>query len=258
MTKPATASRRRKSAASVPRIDAAPAFILHHYPYRETSKLLDVFSRDHGRLMLVARGAQRPGSQLRAVLLPFQPVLLSWFGSGEVKTLHSAEWQGGLPQLTGLPLLCGFYLNELLLKLLPRDERAVDLFVRYFEAIRTLGLGGGPVEPALRTFELGLLNALGYAPDWQQTSSGEAIIPSARYSFDSASGILIERGGGGGGGGGGGVAVSGQTLLEASHGQFLSERSLSEAKLLMRQMLANVLGDAPLHTRQLLLDLQKL
>ncbi|MBY0444194.1 MAG: DNA repair protein RecO, partial [Burkholderiales bacterium] len=124
--------------AAKQRVDTQAAFVLHQYPYKETSRLLDVFSRDHGRVMMVARGAQRPGSQLRSILLSFQPVLLAWFGVGELKTLHSADWQGGIPQLSGLPLLCGFYLNELLLRLLPRDEPHSLLFGSYFEAIRAL------------------------------------------------------------------------------------------------------------------------
>ncbi|MBM5575512.1 DNA repair protein RecO [Deefgea sp. CFH1-16] len=90
------------------RINLQPAFVLHQYAYRETSRLLDVFSRDHGRVTLYARGVQRPGSQIRSVLLGFQPLLLSWFGGGDLKTLHAAQWQPGLPQLSGLPLLCVF------------------------------------------------------------------------------------------------------------------------------------------------------
>ena len=98
------------------------AFVLHSYPFRETSLILDVFSRSHGRLAMVARGARRPKSSLRGLLMNFQPLLLSWFGKGEVRTLHSAEWQGGQPYLQGTALMCGFYLNELLLNLLARDD----------------------------------------------------------------------------------------------------------------------------------------
>jgi DNA repair protein RecO (recombination protein O) len=87
------------------------AFVLHSYPFRETSLILDVYSRQHGRLAIVARGARRPKSSLRGVLMNFQPLLLSWFGKGEVRTLHSAEWQGGQPYLQGTALMCGFYLN---------------------------------------------------------------------------------------------------------------------------------------------------
>ncbi|RBJ67219.1 DNA repair protein RecO, partial [Pseudomonas sp. MWU12-2534b] len=92
------------------RVDKQSAYILHTQPYRETSLLLEVLTRDHGRFSLVARGARRPRSDLRGVLLPFQPLTLSWFGKGELRTLHGADWDGGVRPLTGLPLVCGFYL----------------------------------------------------------------------------------------------------------------------------------------------------
>ncbi|MDR3410620.1 MAG: DNA repair protein RecO [Formivibrio sp.] len=235
------------------RIDAQPAFVLHQYPYRETSRLLDVFSRDHGRIALVARGAQRPGSQLRAVLLGFQPVILSWFGSGEVKTLHSAEWQSGIPQLSGLPLLCGFYLNELLLRKLPRDDPHTNLFSAYFEAIRDLAkaLGtGDSVEPVLRNFERQLLQETGYGPNWRVTSSGIPVQAELEYGFLPGQGIIpcrndLPR-------------YEGGVLLAFADGILPSERALGQTKLLMRQAFSAILGDDPLHTRQLLLDLQKL
>src|SRR5437762_10036483 len=93
------------------RVDGQPAFVLHSYPFRETSLVIEVFTQDFGRVALVARGARRPRSALRGVLLAFQPLLLSWAGKSELRTLHKAEWQGGLPQLKGTALLCGFYLN---------------------------------------------------------------------------------------------------------------------------------------------------
>lgn len=235
------------------RIDAQPAFILHQYPYRETSRLLDVFSRDHGRIALVARGVQRPGSQLRAVLQGFQPVVLSWFGSGEVKTLHSAEWQGGIPQLAGLSLLCGFYLNELLLRLLPREESFPKLFAAYFEAMRDLARpnhNGVPVEPVLRNFERQLLQETGYGPDWRLTNTGEAVLPEQMYGFLPGQGIVPMRTGL--------PAYEGRFLLAFAKGELESEKSYTQSKLLMRQVFSAILGDQPLHTRQLLLDLQKL
>lgn len=235
------------------RIDAQAAFILHQYPYRETSKLLDVFSRDHGRVALVARGAQRPGSQLRAVLLGFQPVVLSWFGSGEVKTLHSAEWQGGIPHLSGLPLLCGFYLNELLIRLLPREEAHIALFSAYFEAIRDLAAlpsGEVVVEPILRNFERQLLDASGYGVQWHLCFDGRPVLNDEYYSFEPGKGIIpfqigLPR-------------YEGRSLLAFAEGKVTAEKTLQHAKSLMRQAFSAVLGDAPLHTRQLLIDLQKL
>ncbi len=108
-----------------------PAFVLHSYPYRETSMIVEVFSRQHGRVALIARGARRPRSALRGLLMGFQPLTLSWFGKHELRTLHKAEWQGGQPQLQGKALLCGFYLNELLLNLMVRDDPHEQLFDYY-------------------------------------------------------------------------------------------------------------------------------
>src|SRR5471032_3515668 len=104
------------------RIAEQPSFVLHSYPYRETSLVLDVFSRDHGRVALVAKGAKRPHSALRGVLQTFQPLALSWSGKSEMRTLTGAEWVGGMLPLTGGALLCGFYVNELLVKFCAREE----------------------------------------------------------------------------------------------------------------------------------------
>src|SRR3954471_10778980 len=104
------------------RSPACEGFVLHSYPYRETSLLVEVLTRGSGRMSVVARGARRPRSPTRGALMAFQPLSLSWYGKGEVKTLGEAEWIGGQPLLTGEALLCGFYLNELLVKLLARED----------------------------------------------------------------------------------------------------------------------------------------
>src|ERR1035437_4963110 len=138
------------------RIDGQQAWILHSYPYSETSLILDVFSRDHGRLPLMARGARRPRSALRGVLQAFQPLELGWFGGGEVRTLAKAEWIGGMPLLGGTALMLGDYLNELLLKLMPREDAHGALFDAYAQTLQALAVGqGGGEVPAvhLRLFE---------------------------------------------------------------------------------------------------------
>ncbi|XZG71687.1 DNA repair protein RecO [Chitinibacteraceae bacterium HSL-7] len=226
------------------RIDVQPAFVLHQHPYRETSRLLDVFSRDHGRLTIVARGVQRPGSQLRAVLTGFQPVLLSWFGNGEVKTLHAAEWQGGVPQLAGLPLMCGFYLNELLLNLLPRHQPHQPLFAAYFDAIRSLAHGVAP-DLILRRFEWCLLCELGFAPDLSRTGAGEPVLPEATYAFDAELGIVPVDGG-----------VSGVQMM--SIGEHADAVALQALRPLLRQLIGAALGDTVLFTRRLLQDVHRL
>ena len=143
------------------RIDQQPGFVLHSYPYRETSLIVEVFSRDHGRIGLVAKGARRPMSQLRGVLMAFQPLLIDWSGGGEMKTLVRAEWQGGQPLLGGQALLCAYYLNELLMRLLPREDPHPTLYRAYGDALRALAAGEGQ-EVILRRFELALLQELGY------------------------------------------------------------------------------------------------
>ncbi|MDR3428336.1 MULTISPECIES: DNA repair protein RecO [Silvimonas] len=253
-TNSSSAVKRSRGGKSQPRVDAQPAFILHQYAWRETSRLLEVFSRDHGRISIVARGAQRAGSQLRGALLAFQPLLISWFGGGDVKTLHAADWQGGIAQPTGLPLLCGFYLNELLVRLMPREEPQPALFAAYFEAIRQLAAlpsaAGSEVEPILRGFELALLAELGYGLELERDIQGAPIAAGRSYDYIANQG-LVDAGGQGG-------RLDGEVLLALRQGKLDDERALAQTKLLMRQALAAALGDTPLHTRQLLLDLQRL
>lgn len=235
------------------RINDHPAFVLHQYAYRETSRLLDVFTRDHGRQTIYARGVQRPGSQIRSVLLSFQPLLLSWFGQGEVKTLHAAQWQPGLPQLTGLPLLCAFYLNELLQNLLPKEEPHPQLFVAYFDAIKalsSLAKEGAAVEPVLRLFEKSLLSELGLGVEWALTAQGGlAIEPHYHYHFVAQQGFNRSEAA---------DACPGALILQFAQDQMHDEALWPWAKVWMRQSLAAVLGDKLLHTRQLLLDLQRI
>src|SRR6266699_5404611 len=145
------------------RQESREAFILHGYPYRETSLLLETFTRAFGRVSMVARGARSPRSPLRGVLLAFQPLALSWFGKGELRTLARAEWVGGQPLLQGEALMCGFYLNELLLRLLPREDPHEALFDAYSEALARLSAAQS-FPAVLRSFEKRRLAELGYAP----------------------------------------------------------------------------------------------
>src|SRR6202158_1902598 len=165
------------------RRDDQPAFVLHAHPYRETSLIVEALTVDHGRVAMVARGAKRPRSELRGVLQAFQPLSVSWAGAGELKTLTRAEWRGGLPLVTGAALLCGFYLNELLLKLLPREDPHPQLFASYATALAELA-AGGEQAPVLRKFELTLLAELGYAlPLVRDADTGGPVDPSARYHY---------------------------------------------------------------------------
>src|SRR5262244_4451478 len=165
------------------RRDEQPAFVLHTYPYRETSAIVETFTAGYGRVALVARGAKRTRSELRSVLQAFQPLTLSWSGTGELKTLIRAEWRGGLPLVGGSALLCGFYLNELLLKLLAREDPHPRLFADYEAALQELA-SGAEQAPVLRRFELTLLTELGYAlPLVREADTGAPIDPATRYYY---------------------------------------------------------------------------
>jgi DNA repair protein RecO (recombination protein O) len=230
------------------RVDGDPAFVLHARPWRETSLIVDIFSRHHGRLGLVARGARRAGAALKARLIPFQPLTLSWFGRGQLRTLHAAEWQGGGLMLRGHALMCGFYLNELLLRLLPEADPHETLFDHYTLALADLNVRAD-VEPVLRRFELDLLAELGYAQSLGLRADGGAIDPESRYGYEIGIGVTLPTQA---------TTYSGRTLLALAAGDFSQPATLAEGKLLMRALLAHHLGEKPLATRQLLIDLQKL
>jgi len=255
------------------RHETEPAFVLHSYPLRETSLIVEAFTRNYGRVALVARGARRPRSVMRGVLLAFQPLLLSWGGRAELRTLHKAEWQGGLPQLAGRGLLCGFYVNELMLKLLAREDAHEMLFETYYATLRTLS-NGADHAVTLRRFEQQLLKEAGYALTLDRdAATGEAI--NAEYSYE----YLLERGPtrslqhasslhspgtvygaarGNGGSHENRLELSGQTLLDMARDDYSSPVTLQESKALMRALINHRLGNQTLNTRQLLKDLQQL
>jgi DNA repair protein RecO (recombination protein O) len=241
------------NAAGRHRQDSQPAYVLHSYPFRETSLVLEAFTRDHGRVALVARGARRPKSALRGVLQSFQPLLLSWSGRTDLRTLVRAEWHGAYAPLAGRALICGFYLNELLLKLLARDDPHEKLFAAYGAALAALA---GDLEQAavLRGFEIILLRELGYAVTLDRdVGSGELIASGGRYVY------VVERGPVAAAGAvGNGVELSGQTLIDMQSGSFAGAVTQLESKALMRTLINHYLGSQVLHTRQLLRDLQEL
>jgi len=235
-----------------------PAFVLHSYPFRETSLILDVFSRQHGRLPVMARGARRPKSSLRGVLMNFQPLLLSWFGKGEVRTLHSAEWQGGQPYLQGTALMCGFYLNELLLNLLARDDPHEQLFDYYRATLHRLAHETDHAA-TLRCFEKHLLQELGYALVLErEAGGGKAIQAEVCYRYAVERGALPNDSGPDDGGAQAGLPVLGKTLLDMAADDYADPVTAQQSKQLMRVLLNHHLGGKTLHTRGLIKDLQKL
>ncbi len=234
------------------RVDGQAAYVLHLHPYSETSLVVDVFTRDHGRVPLLARGARRPRSAMRGMLMSFQPLELGWFGGGEVKTLARAEWLGGMPLLGGRCLLLGYYLNELLLKMLPREDAHSALFDAYASALRALAAGGADA-PELRRFEKTLLKELGYGLTLDvEMETGQPVVPEGEYTY------LIERGPVRRVDAGDTAAVCGKTLLDMAADDYADPRTRLESRQLMRQLIAHHLGGKPLQSRRVFIELQEL
>ncbi|HUW38977.1 MAG TPA: DNA repair protein RecO [Rhodocyclaceae bacterium] len=238
------------------RIDGQLAWILHSYPYSETSLILDVLSRDYGRLPLLARGARRPRSALRGVLQAFQPIELGWFGGGEVRTLAKAEWVGGMPLLGGAALMLGYYLNELLLKLLPREDAHPALFEAYAASLQALARGE-PHESRLRLFEKTLLKELGYGLALERDAlSGQPVRIGTSYRY------LAERGpveaSPDEAGGTSQSILRGKTLLDLARDDYSDAQTLAESKALMRRLINHHLSGQPLQSRRVFIELQEL
>ncbi len=234
------------------RVANQPGFVLHSYPYKETSLIVEVFAREHGRIPLIAKGAKRPHSTLRGVLQTFQPLQLAWSGKSEVRTLVSAEWVGGLLPLERSALLCGFYLNELLVKLLARDDPHPALFDHYVAALNQLA-HDEPAAIVLRQFELALLRETGVAGSFAETAhAAEAIDPDRYYVVEPDHGPREAHAGDTI------PVVSGKTLLDMERGEYSDPATQQQSKFLMRFLLAHHLGGAPLNTRQILIDLLQL
>ena len=242
------------------RVDGQAAWVLHLHPYSETSLVVDVFTRDHGRVPLLARGARRPRSAMRGMLMSFQPLELGWFGGGEVKTLAKVEWLGGMPLLGGRCLLLGYYLNELLLKMLPREDAHAALFDAYAAALQALAEGAADA-PELRRFEKTLLKELGYGLTLDvDVESGRPVVPDAHYAF------LLERGPVARSGVGAGdtaiddqgSALSGKTLLDMAADDYSDPRTRMESRRLMRLLISHHLGGKSLQSRRVFMELQEL
>ena len=206
--------------------------MLHARPWRETSLLVEAFSRGYGRLGLIARGARRPNSRMRGLLQPFIPLLLSWRGRGELATVTGAEIEGGVLHLDGPTAIVGFYVNELLLRFLHRHDPEPILFDHYRLTLDGIAHAAEP-EPVLRIFEKRLLQVVGYALELErETHSGVPIEPGARYRYTTDSGP--ERCSNGPCHG---VCVDGSTLLALARERLTDRRVLREAKYLMRSII---------------------
>lgn len=247
-----TAPRRSRPPARDGRITGQPAFVLHSYPHKETSLIVDVFTREYGRIALVAKGAKRPHSQLRGVLQTFQPLQAGWTGKSELRILTGAEWVGGMLPLEKTALLCGFYLNELLVKLLARDDPHPVLFDHYVATLNQLA-HNEPPPIVLRKFERALLKETGVAADLTRcTGTRQAVEAGLVYVVDPERGPRPARAADAW------PKITGKTLLDMEREDYLDVATQAQSKLLMRFLLAHQLGGATLNTRQILIDLMQL
>ena len=234
--------------AAIERIALQPAWVLHRYPYRDTSLLVEAFSRDHGRVGLVARGARAPKSRRNSELQLMRPLLLSWATRGELGTLTAVESRALPPPAGGRKVLCVSYLNELLLRLLTRHDPHPVLFDAYERSIA--GLDSGE-EPSLRYFEMHLLRELGYGLLLDRTfDTNEAIVPDSLYEYRLEQGPVRCRTAGSEG-----IYLHGTSLLALAQERLEERQACREVRKLTRAALSLYLGARPLKTRTVLQQL---
>ena len=242
------------------------SYVLHRYDWSESSVILDLFTREQGRLAVAARGAKKPYSNFRGVLLPFQRLHISLSGTAakdessnsDVQNLRGAEWAGGAAMLTGAALFSGFYLNELLMKLLARQDPHAGLFDAYAQTLPELVADETQAQAALRAFELTLLREIGLLPDLSLvTPTQQTVRPEMRYALQPEAGVV----------GAGDGELSGEALigLQAAleHGSLPALRHACRAclgalKLPLRATIQYHLGSGVLRTRQVMMGLQSL
>ena len=230
-------------------------YVLHTFPFKETSLVVELFSQQFGRIAVVAKGARRPHSAMRGLLQSFQLLSGCWSGKNELKTLHSLDWSAGLTLIKGEALMCGFYVNELLLRLLPREDAHENLFIYYMATLNTLAKGGN-LATTLRRFELKMLQEMGYAVPLLHDNNDVPILENSTYRYQAEDGAVKLNGQLNTSNHS--IQLSGKTMLDIAHDDYTDVTTQNQSKGLMRYLLAHYLGDKPLHTRQLLIDLQGL
>ena len=228
-----------------------PAYLLHHRPWSDTSRILDLMTRDHGRVTLFAHGVRRPKSPLRAVLRPFQPLLVSWSGRADGGTLTAAEAAAVAQSLAPRSLLSGFYLNELLLKLLPKEDRHETLFDAYAVALGQLA--AGEEQPALRGFERVLLEELGYGVELSRdAASGQPVDADRYYHFEPGRGVHAVRDGDPGP-----DALAGRDVLAVARGDLADPEALKAARGIYGAAIAQCLEGRGLASREVMLAMRR-
>jgi DNA repair protein RecO (recombination protein O) len=233
------------------RIQNEPAWLLHHRPFRDSSQILDILSRDHGRLSVVAKGSRGAKSKLRGILRPFLPLQLSWVIRSDLGTLTGAEMDSAPLSLTGDALLSGYYLNELLLKLTHRHDPQPEIFAAYGKTIGRLA-GSRDVAAYLRHFEIELLGMLGYALNLDHdTESREPLRPQQQYGYraEKGPGPVTDRDGS--------LVFTGAELDAIRKEQFADQAVLRNAGSLLRQVIAYHLDGQELKSRKVLREMHR-
>lgn len=228
----------------VDRILLQPAYLLHQRAYRDSGRILELFARDHGRLTLFARGVRRPGSPFIPVLQPFNRLLVSWSGRGEAGNFMHAEFDGAVDSLTPARLMSGFYLNELLIRLLARHDVQGAIFEHYGETLA--GLKAGADEGAtLRLFEKRLLEALGYGLSLEHETDGRAVEAHHAYRYQPDRGLVRVDGVAEGR-----LIFSGSSLLALAREALDDAAARTDARRLLRAALDRCLEGRTLNSRE--------
>jgi DNA repair protein RecO (recombination protein O) len=226
------------------RVNLQPAYVLHHRPYRETSVILDLLTEEHGRISAVARGVRQARSSLKPLLQPFIPLLITWQGKSELMTLLGAEANGYHRGLAGAGLLSGLYVNELLMRVLPKFDTHPGLYTIYQQTLLELA-DSGSLQKSLRIFEKNLLEALGYGLHLTHDIHHQDIVAGHFYRYHIEQGFepvpATENSG----------LFSGSSLLAFAADELHEASVLQEIKRLMRMALAPLIGQYPLRSRQL-------
>jgi DNA repair protein RecO (recombination protein O) len=248
---------------AVKRISEEPAYVLHRYDWSESSLILEVFTRHYGRIALVAKGVKRPSSSFRPILLPLQPLHLAFGGEAEIRSLKAAEWMGGHVMPTGEALMSGYYLNELLLALLARDDPHPRLFDFYASAVEVIASKHGEVlQSALRAFELLLLREIGLLPLLDvQTMTLLELAQQARYCLVPEGGLRqVSAVDNASLTGAQWIALQASLADQAPFTETLRACSevMAELKTQLRTLLNYHCGVRSLRTRQMMIDLQTL
>lgn len=227
-----------------------PAYLLHHRVFRDTSLIVDLITPEHGRISAVARGARSAKSRRRVLLQPFRPLLASWTGRSELRTLTTVE-ESGLPKpLEGRRLACAYYATELALRLVPTGQPNDAAFAFYVQVLELL-VTADTLESTLRNYELDLLDALGLLPDLSRCDvAGDAVSSDVDYQFDAVAGVATRSDGSAVPT----IGVAGKTLLAMHDRTLVDPDILKQAKRLMRAIIAVHLGGKPLQSRALFTD----